>query len=98
MGGLFSTIRKFCRVTGPIGSRLIADFIVPFLSFLPTRSGLNLANASWKQCREVVLVNIAPQQLAFFSKDEIKNWFVANSIDLIYEDSANPITLWGQKQ
>jgi len=96
-GALFLLVRKICRITGPIGSRLIADCIVPILGFLPTRSKLNLANANWRQCREVVLVNIAPEQLYFPYLSEIKEWFDKNSIRITYQDDSNPITLWGQK-
>ena len=97
-GALFSFVRKICHITGPIGSRLIANCIVPILGFLPTRSKISLANANWRQCREVVLVNIDPEQLYFPDLFEIKGWFDKNSVMISYQDDSNPITLWGQKR
>lgn len=96
-GAVFSLIRKACQLTGPIGCRLIADCIVPFLGFLPTSSKMSLANASWRQCREVVLVNIAPRQLYFPEQFEVENWFKKNNIKIINCDGKVPITLWGDK-
>lgn len=96
-GALFSLVRKACQVTGPIGCRLIADCIVPFLGFLPTRSKVSLTNASWRQCREVVLVNIAPSRLYFPEPFEVESWFAKNNFKIISRDDANPITLWGVK-
>ncbi|QIZ69370.1 methyltransferase domain-containing protein [Oxynema aestuarii] len=97
MGVLFSTIRSLCQVTGSVGSRLIADCIVPFLGVLPTRSGINLANSTWKQCREVVLVNIAPDQLFFPTTSEVESWFSDYGLEIISQDDDNPITIWGKK-
>lgn len=94
---ILSFIRKVCRVTRPIGPRLIADCIVPFLGILPTCSKLSLANASWRQCREVVLVNIVPTQLFFPEPPEIEDWFVKNRIKIISKDNNTPITMWGEK-
>ena len=96
-GALFLLIRKACQVIGPRGSVLIADCIVPFLGFLPTRSKMSLANASWRQCREVVLVNVAPSQLYFPEPSEVEAWFSENNIKIVCRDDAAPITLWGEK-
>ena len=98
IGGLIFRLTRFlCGVVGDFWTRRIADLIVPFLGLLPTRSNLNLRNATWQQCREVVLVNIAPQQLSFFTHDEIASWFLENGIEIKYEDPLNPITIWGRK-
>ncbi len=96
-GFLFSLVRRVCRASGPIGCRLIADCIVPFLSLLPTRSKITLANANWRQCREVVLVNIAPDQLQFPDLAEVENWFNSNDTVIFSRDDSEPITLWGKK-
>jgi len=98
VGGIvFSLVREICQLTGSLGTRIIADSIVPFLGFLPTRSRIHLGNASWKQCREVVLVNIAPQQLSFPTLSEVEMWFARNDIEIIFREKENPITLWGKK-
>jgi LSD1 subclass zinc finger protein len=97
MGALFSIVRKTCQLTGPIGTRIIADCIVPLLGLLPTRSGLNLKNASWKQCREVVLVNIEPDLLYFPEPALVEGWFLENDITICFRDDEAPVTLWGIK-
>ncbi len=94
---LFAAVRKLCRLSGPVGTRVIADCIVPFLDLLPTRSQINLANATWHQCREVVLVNISPRVLFFPTVSEVEGWFAANGVPITHRDDAVPITLWGRK-
>jgi len=98
LGGLvFGMVRNFCQMIGPFGTSKVADLIVPFLGILPTRSKLSLANASWSECREVVLVNIAPEKLVFFEEKEIKHWFKKCDITIKHVDKINPITIWGVK-
>lgn len=96
-GLAFNLTRQICQRVGPFWTRRIADLIVPLLGILPTQSRVNLQNATWRQCREVVLVNIAPKQLVFYRRDEIANWFAIHAIRIEYEDPGNPITIWGQK-
>jgi len=91
------TVRHICHLVGPFMRHRIADLIVPFMGILPTRSKMNLFNSSWKECREVVLVNIAPRRLAFIKRDKILYWFQKHNIHIEYEDKSNPITLWGRK-
>lgn len=99
LGGVaFKITRQICQRVGSFWTQRIADLIVPFLFFLPTRSKVNLRNSNWNQCREVVLVNIAPKQLDFFERDEIVSWFFEYNIDIEYEDANNPITIWGRKR
>lgn len=96
-GRLFSITRALARSMGPSGAGMIANIIVPFLIVLPTRSKMNLFNATWKQCREVVMVNIEPEKLLFFERDEIIRWYKENNIEIVVEDRSNPITIWGRK-
>jgi hypothetical protein len=67
------------------------------MPFLPTQSKLNLKNATWSQCLEIVLVNIAPKQLYFPETAEIEEWFRINNITILEIDHDNPITIWGRK-
>lgn len=97
VGALFSTVRKLCSIFEPQGIKLVADVIVPLLGILPTRSNISLKNATWKQCREIVLVNIAPKQLVFPTESEVEDWFIKNNISIISKDNKAPITLWGKK-
>jgi ubiquinone/menaquinone biosynthesis C-methylase UbiE len=96
-GFLFSLFRFISNNSNDFFKARISDFIVPFLYFLPTRSGLNLSNSTYSQCREVVMVNIAPDNLIFFDKQDVFNWFKKNNIQIDFEDEENPITIWGTK-
>lgn len=96
-GLIFNIVRLITTKSPHFVKARIADLIVPFLYFLPTRSGLNLSNASYAQCREVVMVNIAPDELVFFNKTEITKWFLENNFKIDFDDSDNLITLWGTK-
>ena len=49
--------------------------IVPLLPVLPVRSGVNLFNSTWRQCAEVVEVNLLPSVLDFYGADEVGSWF-----------------------
>lgn len=96
-GWLLSGVRKLCKLTGETGTQILANLIVPFLPILPTQSGIHLGNASWEQCREVVMVNIAPAQILFPEPENIRRWFREYAVRIIAEDNENPITLWGRK-
>ena len=96
-GWLFRLVRKICRATGPFGTRMIGHLIVPFLVLLPTNSKVNLSNANWQQCLEVVLVNISPENLYFPDREKIISWFEEKNISIISQDEENPITVWGRK-
>ena len=96
-GFIFSLIRFITKNSNDIIKLRIADLIVPFLYFLKTRSGLNLSNATYYECREVVMVNIAPEELFFFNKEEIIKWCIDNNLKIDFEDDKYPITIWGTK-
>jgi hypothetical protein len=44
------------------------------------------------------MVNIAPERLSFFRPGDVRDWFAAEKIDILFEDPGNPITIWGRKQ
>lgn len=94
---IFNATRMLCRLTGPRGTRVVANFIVPLLMILPTRSKVNLFNATWKQCYEVVMVNINPEKFISFERTEARQWCAENDIKIVAEDENNPITIWGRK-
>jgi perosamine synthetase len=97
LGGAFRTVRALCRRVGPWGSARIADLLVPLLPLLPTQSNISLGTADWRQCREVVLVNIAPPQLYFPEPSEIEAMFAAEGINISFRDETQPIAIWGRK-
>lgn len=94
---LLRAVRGTTRICGTRVTRLIADLIVPFMAFLPVASGLNLSNASWQQCREVVLVNIAPRQLAFPDRETLMRWIRGAGLEPEFEDATPPLTVWARK-
>ncbi len=81
-GVILSSLRFLTRATGPIVTRIIADAIVPMLLFAPNQSGLNLQNATWRQCREAIMVNIASPQLTTYTVEEVSTWFADHGMML----------------
>ena len=97
-GFVLRSVRKISKLAGPRITYLIANLIVPFLGILPVASGVNLKNASWKQCLEITLVNIAPKQLCFPSIEHIQKWFKKASLSIIYQDQNPPVSIWAKKE
>ncbi|WP_259781260.1 class I SAM-dependent methyltransferase [Aestuariispira ectoiniformans] len=96
-GLIFRLVRSMVtRLPAFLQSR-VADLIVPFLSLLPTASGISLSNASWASCREVVLVNIAPPSLIFPTQDEICERFIGLGCQVVSSDEDEPISVWAKK-
>ena len=95
-GSLLNTIRATYRRTGPFFTNRIADLLVPFLPLLPTRSKVTLRNSTWKECRELGLVNIAPKRLVFPDTAEIHAWFARRDVRVVTVDEENPVTIWGR--
>lgn len=98
LGWAFSTTRAVCRFLGGFATARIADLLVPLLPMLPTRSKITLANATWRQCREVVMVNIAPPMLYFPRQEDVEAMFSDERIEIVHCDDAHPIALWGRKR
>lgn len=49
----------------------LATCLVPFLPLLPTTSRMSLVNSSWRDCREIILVNLAPPNLHFYTQTQL---------------------------
>lgn len=95
-GWLFGAARKVCHWMGPAGARLLASLVVPLLPLLPVRSGVNLFNSTWRECREVVEVNLLPPVLDFYREEEVRAWFERRGLTLVADDADRPITLWAR--
>ena len=93
---VWTATRKICNVFGPTVTKIIADCIVPFLGVLPTQSRMSLKNSTWKQCREIILVNIDPFILHCFRHSEVKNWFKNNDCEIVENLPSSPIAIWGE--
>lgn len=96
-GWAFLSLRKLCELCGIRFTRIVAHLLVPFLGMLPTRSRVSLRNANWRQCLEVVLVNLAPVKIAFESEETISSWFQDSGIEIVVRDERAPITIWGRR-
>lgn len=95
---LLKSVRKLATCCNKRLLGLVADMIVPFLYILPTASKINLSNASWKECKEIVMVNIAPENLWLPTEEEILQLYEDNGIDVEYVSSENKILVWGTKR
>ena len=96
-GRLFSLVRSVVPQLPAFLQRRLADCIVPFLGFLPTASDLSLKTGTWKECREVILVNIAPTKLIFPSADEVTTWLQQAGCEIIPRADAVPGEYWARK-
>lgn len=97
LGRCFALARGVVTRLPPFLQRRIADLFVPVLGLLPTASGLSLANGTWRQCREVILVNLAPPELRFFTQDELRGEMEDAGLEICLRDAEAPITLWGRR-
>lgn len=93
-GAIFKFTRLVCRRLGRQLSKIIVYIIVPLLPFLPVRSGINLFNATWQQCVEVVEVNLLPEVLDFYTLEEILRWFRRRQMKIQWIDPDRPVTVW----
>lgn len=93
---ILKSVRKMATKNSTIAN-ILANLIVPFLYILPTSSGVNLSNATWEECKEVVLVNIAPRNLWYPTEGEIIQLFKQENIKIQHIDKDQKITIWGIK-
>lgn len=90
-------LRRVSRLLGPSGTTLVANMIVPFYGLLPTRSGLSLRNASWRQTGEALMSNLTPPYLHFLQSATVRAWFAQLNVEPLQEGDGVPGTLWGRK-
>ena len=97
MGAMFFTLRRVVRLLPPIARRLIVSAIVPFLGFLPTRSGVSLRNATWYECVEVIGVNLLPQYLEFHDELAVREWMSLAGLTPFFSDPDRPVAVWARR-
>ncbi len=98
LGRCFGLTRSVVTRLPPFLQRRVADLFVPILGLMPTASGLSLGNGTWRQCREVILVNLAPPELRFFTENELKREMEIAGLEICQRDAEAPITLWGRRR
>jgi len=96
-GALLRGVRRLCQLTGRIGTKMMTNALVPFLGLMPTKSGIHLRNATWKQCREVIQVNITPETLHFPTKTDMKTMLKDSGLEVLLEVENEPYTYWLHK-
>ena len=69
-----------------------------FLSFVETDSKVNLKNSTWEQCREIVLINLAPKILHFLLEKQLKEWCRDLNFEIMLNDKTHPVSLYGIKR
>jgi len=94
-GVLYRTARALCR-TSPIAAKVLVFLIVPLLPVLPVRSGVNLFTSTWRQCVEIVEVNLVPTVLDFFSQEQVLDWLRDRGLAVQYVDPERPIAVWAR--
>jgi ubiquinone/menaquinone biosynthesis C-methylase UbiE len=90
-------VRALIKAGGRPVAWLIVNSLVPFLGYLPTASKLSLKNATWRQCREVIEVNLIPSSLQYYDSVEIQKWFIESGLKTMFVDHTMPICVWGIK-
>lgn len=98
MGMAFNAVRWVCRHGGSVITNFMANIIVPFLPLLPTASQVHLGNATWAQCKEVVLVNIAPTNLYFPTHQQLIGWIESTGLKVLFEQTDIPYAVWAIKR
>lgn len=96
-GAAFAGLRRICRLLGPRGSAPIVWSIVLLLPWLPVRSGVSLRTASWRQCVEIVEVNLLPPVLEFFEATEVEQWCHDRGLEVLVTDPERPVTVWARR-
>lgn len=57
---------------------------VPLLRFLPTYSGVTLANSSWRECAEILHVHLRPRYLFAYDEKDVRQWFLDNGLGHVH--------------
>lgn len=98
MRGGLRMLRGASRCLGASGTTVLASAIVPLYSLLPTRSGVSLRNANWRQTREVLMSNLTPPHLHFLDETSLRGILARSGIAVLPDESETALTLWGEKQ
>lgn len=96
-GAAFTGLRRMCRILGPRGSKPIVWSIVLLLPWLPVRSGVHLGASTWRQCVEIVEVNLLPPVLEFFDPADVETWCRERNLEVLVNDPARPVTVWARR-
>lgn len=96
-GALFSLTRAVVPRLPGWAQVTLANLLVPFLGLMPTASTLSLRTGTWRECREVILVNIAPRHLVFPTRAEIESRLSALGCEIVARPDAIEGEYWARK-
>lgn len=91
------TARSIAKLFGNRGKKILANLLVPFFGLAPSQTKITLANASWKQVREVIMTDIAPPKLEIIEYQQWMNWFDQFKIQILFDSPDVKTILWGTK-
>jgi ubiquinone/menaquinone biosynthesis C-methylase UbiE len=91
------SIRSIAGRLNTKGKSMLADLLVPFFGLVPSETGINLKNASWRQIREVILTDIAPPQLTILSHDTLTSWYTNAGFKIFSVHQDMPLSIWGKR-
>jgi len=97
-GKLFSMARQVVPRLPRWFQITLANALVPFLGLMPTSSRLSLRTGSWRECREVVLVNIAPRSIAFPTRTQVERLLREHSCEMIGRADSIIGEYWARKR
>ena len=96
---ILQILRGVSHVGNGVFMGVVSNALVPFLSFVSNDSGVNLFNSTWKQCREVIEVNLAPPVLGLYTKSELSKLYKdLENIKMIDSHFARCDELWAKKK
>lgn len=96
-GALFSLTRAVVPRLPGWAQVALANTLVPFLGLMPTASTLSLRTGTWRECREVILVNIAPRHLEFPARAEIERKLSVLGCEIVARPDAIEGEYWARK-
>lgn len=75
----------------------LLNVLVPLIGMMATNSKVSLKNASWEQCREILMVNLLPANLILPTEEDVEMWFRESHLSIVSRVADMPITIWAKK-
>ena len=87
--------RALRALPGPL-ARLACYLLAPVLWFVPNKSGIHPGNSSWKQCAEIMAVNLL-YLVDFFEREELEAWHEEEGFSQVECVEGSPLTFYALK-
>jgi ubiquinone/menaquinone biosynthesis C-methylase UbiE len=92
----FKMTRICLKNLSPRFKDILYHFLVPFLGFLPTASGVSLRNSSWRVCWETIRINLDPPVLHLWDRETFTDIIEKCGLEIIHNDK-NELLFWARK-